>query len=125
MSYFEGVNKPFLFKPTHDKSQSFIGSLVDLLIIIKHKFHSDLSIKNLGIPSKLFNIVSDGNCFFRALSYIITGRQTYHSVLRHKVICHMQEIENLLQPHLPSSLNDYLNGAKLQGQQFGAPMLKF
>ena len=91
MSYFEGVNKPFLFKPTHDKSQSFIGSLIDLPIIIKHKFHSDLSIKNLGIPSKIFNIVSDGNCFFRALSHIITGRQTYHSALRQSYLSYARD----------------------------------
>ena len=25
----------------------------------------------------------------------------------------MQEIENLLQPHFPSSLNDYLNGSQI------------
>lgn len=113
MSYFEGENKFFLFKPVHGKSQGFIGSLVGLPVIIKHNFCDNLSVKNLGIPSKLFNIVSDGNCFFRALSYIITGRQTYHSILRQKVISHMQEIENLLQPHLPPSVNDYLNGSQM------------
>ena len=31
--------------------------------------------KTLGIRSKLIQILGDGNCLFRALSYTVTGRQ--------------------------------------------------
>ena len=116
MSYVEGVKNPFLFKRMHGKSQGFIGLIVDLPIIIQHDFCGNLLIKNLGMPSRLYNIVADGNCFFHALSYIITGRQTYHSVLRKKIIHHMQEIESLLQPHLPSSLNDYFKTSQMASE---------
>ena len=85
--------------------------LVNLQLMFEHKLV--VRKDKLRQPCKLFSITADGNCFFRALSYIITGRQTYHSVLRQKVICHMQEIENLLQPHLPSSLSDYLNRSQM------------
>ena len=54
--------------------------------------------------------------FFRALSYIITGRQTYHVVLGKKIIDHMRIIENLLQPHLSSSLSDYLNNSQVANE---------
>ena len=45
-------------------------------------------------------IQGDGNCLFRALSYVITGVQSYHSVVRHKILDHMKEIEVLLVPHM-------------------------
>ena len=58
-------------------------------------------------------VQGDGNCLFRALSYAITGRQIYHTLVRHKTIQHMSTIEQLLKPHMNSSLNDYLNHSQM------------
>ena len=45
--------------------------------------------KPLGTPSKLIQILGDGNCLFRALSYAVTGRQIYYTRVRAQIINHM------------------------------------
>ena len=83
----------FLFKPCNERSQSFMGSLIGLPLIVKHH---PMTQQNLGEPSKCKQILGDGNCPFRALSYAVTGRQTYHSVVRAKILRHMKEMEQAL-----------------------------
>ena len=51
--------------------------------------------------------------FFRALSYVITGRQTYHSIIRPRVLHHMREIENILLPHMNMPLDSYLEQSRM------------
>ena len=43
----------------------------------------------LGTPSKLIQILGDGNCLFRALPYAVTGRQIYYTLVRVQIINHM------------------------------------
>ena len=59
--------------------------------------HCSKHSKPLGTPPKLFQILSDGNCLFRALSYAVTGRQIYYTQVRAQIINHMN-----------SSLHSYL-----------------
>ena len=57
-----------------------------LLLLANHcSKHS----KPLGTPSKLIQILGDGNCLFRALPYAVTGRQVYHTLVRVQIINHM------------------------------------
>ena len=69
--------------------------------------------QSLEVPSQLFNINGDGNCLFRTLSHVITGRKTYHSIIQHKIVHHMREIENILLPqvNMPSDL--YLEQSRM------------
>ena len=53
--------------------------------------------KPLGTPSELVQILGDGNCLFRALSYAVTGTQIYYTRVRAQRINHMN-----------SSLDSYL-----------------
>ena len=48
-------------------------------------------------PDETQNILGDGNCFFRALSFVITGSQSNHAYLRNAVIQHMFSIEDIIQ----------------------------
>ena len=43
----------------------------------------------LGTPSKLIQILGDGNCLFRAVSYAVTGRQIYYTWGRAQIVNHM------------------------------------
>ena len=53
--------------------------------------------KPLGTLSKLIQIVGNGNCLFRTLSYAVTGGQIYYTRVRAQIINHMN-----------SSLDSYL-----------------
>ncbi|CAI6376359.1 unnamed protein product [Macrosiphum euphorbiae] len=41
--------------------------------------------KFLTVPSEIKNIVGDGNCLYRSLSYWITGDEDYHFAIRQHV----------------------------------------
>ena len=43
----------------------------------------------------LRNVQPDGNCYFRALSYVITGSEAQHMVIREAIVSYMLSIENL------------------------------
>ena len=59
--------------------------------------HCSKHSKPLGTPSKLIQIVGNGNCLFRTLSYAVTGGQIDYTRVRAQIINHMN-----------SSLDSYL-----------------
>ena len=99
---------PFSFNPVDQNAQRFMCSLINLPQVCPHATKVP---EMLTKPAKLYKIVGDGNCLFRALSYVITGRQVYHSVGRHKILDHMRTIENQLLPHMNMSLSDYVQSS--------------
>ena len=74
-------------------------------------------VKPLEKHSKLYRIVGDGNCLFRALSYVITRRQNYHSLVREKILKHMRCNEQALLAHINGSVNEYLARTGMGNQQ--------
>ena len=44
----------------------------------------------LGHPTFGHRIIGDGNCLFRAFSYIITGAEDQHIELRCRIVEHLQ-----------------------------------
>ena len=83
-----------LFLPINGPSQRLICSLLNLPLVSEHNVQLS---KQLGIPVKCHPIRGDGNCF-RALSFAVTGRQTYFKQFRNKIIAHMKV--NLLYNHI-------------------------
>ena len=53
-------------------------------------------------PSSTARIVADGNCFFRSLSFVLTGSQDYHQEVRLLVTTYM--IDNTENPQLSALL---------------------
>ena len=51
--------------------------------------HCSKHFKPPGTPSKLIQILGDGNCLFQALSYAVTGRQIYYTRVRAQIMKHM------------------------------------
>ncbi|XP_038064734.1 uncharacterized protein LOC119735105 [Patiria miniata] len=45
-----------------------------------------------GKPASIAPIIGDGNCFFRTLSYLVTGSERFHGELRSLVVSHMNVI---------------------------------
>ena len=44
----------------------------------------------LNYPTSVHHIRGDGNCLFRALSYVITGTERQHLRLRHAIVKHLR-----------------------------------
>lgn len=105
------LSSHFSFTPIAVNSQKFLCTKTNLPLIIEHGLRET---KILGPPLKKYSIIGDGNCLFRALSYVITGRQMYHNIIRSKVIEHMKAIEHYLRPHLNCSLDDYLENSQMR-----------
>ena len=82
-----------MYTPCGEGSQTFLCSITNLPLVVKHSLKPS---KPLGTPSRLFQILGDGNCLFRALSYAVTGRQVYHTQMRAQIINHMKHIEHFL-----------------------------
>ena len=89
----------------HSSDQYMLFCHDPLPLVVKHCSKSS---KPLGTPSKLTQILGDGNCLFRALSDAVTGRQIYYTRVRAQIINHMRHIENFLLPNINSSLDSYL-----------------
>jgi hypothetical protein len=96
----------FSFNPIDKTTQKKLSTLLNLPLTDYVLYCHDVKLL-LHEPSKVHLILGDGNCLFCALSYVITGRQSYHTHIRSKNI-HMREIENLLSPHINMSLVSYL-----------------
>ncbi|BES96986.1 Hypothetical protein NTJ_09799 [Nesidiocoris tenuis] len=48
-------------------------------------------------PLEIHDIAGDGNCYFRCLSYLMTGRDTCYRVLRQKLVNFMKSNEKLVE----------------------------
>ena len=101
----KNTQKPFNFVCCHTEQQA--SWCCDLDLIVKHKNCSEM-VKPLGKPSKLYQIVGGSNCLFCALSYAITGRQNYCSVVKGKIVLHMRHNEHALLAPMNGSVNEYL-----------------
>ena len=62
------------------------------------------------------DIIGDGNCFFRAISYVITGSQRYHGKIRTFVVQHMaanqEKFTNILRVS-GQSVEDYIQVSQM------------
>ena len=59
----------------------------------------------LSSPQKIKPIQGDGNCMFRALSYVITGSVKHHLQVRANILEHMESIASLVLGHIRGRCN--------------------
>jgi hypothetical protein len=82
IQYFNKVDYPW-----QQRTTTIINEVFQQNLQISQK-HQDQRVTAIGQPSKLIPIQGDGNCFFRAISFAITGTQLYHAELRQSLIIH-------------------------------------
>lgn len=69
---------------------------------------------DLGRPRRLYKTKGDGNCYFRAISYILTVTEENHSILREKVIQHMKtDLSNQMMNYLNQNVVQYVNNSRI------------
>ena len=93
----------------------YLSSALDLRCWLSNKNCSEM-VKPLEKPSKLYREVSDGNCLFLALSYAITGRQNYHTLVREKIEQRTRHNGHAVLIHTNGSVNEYLVRTGMRSQ---------
>ena len=60
-------------------------------------------------------MLSDHNCLFRSLTYVLTGSQEDHFLMRSLICAHMYSITNLVLPHIHpiKDIDDYIRHTKM------------
>ena len=66
-------------------------------------------------PTRKVGITGDGNCLFRAISYIVTGSEDYHLGVRVAVVNYMSEIEPFL--IVNNMLGEYTMGEYIESSR--------
>lgn len=68
----------------------------------------------LSEPKKRYTTKSDGSCYFRSISYTITGSEKSHTTIRDRVVEHMNKNLNAkLAAYLDKNVDEYLSTSKM------------
>ena len=81
------------FDPIDQKWQIDKCLALNLRLVKKHNFSCGVRQPNFDI--KL--IQADGNCFYRCISWILTGCEEQHVQIRSLIVKHMKSIDSILQ----------------------------
>ena len=95
------------FKPVNKEWQKKICENFDLKPV---KFHESVTTKDIGIsagPKSTVKIQGDGNCYFRTISYMITGEENKHKHIRDLVVRYLERNEDIFRTIHDSQ--DYIN----------------
>ncbi|XP_066289123.1 uncharacterized protein, partial [Branchiostoma lanceolatum] len=81
----------FLFTPITREDQAKLARRVNIPVRGLPPFgHGNIALQG---PVKHSKMVGDGSCFYRCISYLITGVQSYHADVRRFVTAHMQAVD--------------------------------
>ncbi|XP_046381067.2 uncharacterized protein LOC124152241 [Haliotis rufescens] len=70
----------------------------------------------IGEPCRTVHIEGDGNCFFRSLSFAISGKENNHRKVRLAVVAHLREHAESFRPFLRSgydSVEQYISQSRM------------
>lgn len=65
------------------------------------------------VPSSVHRIVGDGNCLFRAVSYVVSGSKERHKVLRKFAVAQMYDIGRKFNRIAGQNATDYMKQTKM------------
>ncbi|XP_062571568.1 uncharacterized protein LOC134233602 [Saccostrea cucullata] len=96
----------FYFNPLDfDMKREICQELNIPFICSGHGIECHSSGKILEAPSSQHEVYEDGNCFFRAISFILTNSEDYHYIIRSAVCKHLLENEAAFKPFLRTGEN--------------------
>ena len=87
---------PYKYHPVDDQWQRTVCINMGLIYIQSSKTTPGGLHVPLTAPASVRTIMGDGNCFFRSLSYIITGCEEQHKSVRRAIVRHMRSFGHLL-----------------------------
>ncbi|XP_030847547.1 uncharacterized protein LOC105443054 isoform X3 [Strongylocentrotus purpuratus] len=88
-------DKDFKFVPLQNNDKQNICSKLNIRYIGKG-CDSRLDRNScIGVPLQSKEITGDGNCFFRAISYVISGTERNHAILRNATVKHLLQTKDM------------------------------
>ena len=98
---------PRIFRPISRKTVNQINKKLALFA------SKSVSLGSKGIlnkPRRLHNIRGDGNCFYRAVSYALTGSQEDHDIIRCLIVSHMKgDLSTKISKYLNKNVHKYID----------------
>ena len=101
------VTERFDYKPLDVVTKRKLCTLLNIPSKQVSKAGTSTAVQNMGSPTKTHNIIQDGNCLFRALSYAISQRQQYHQHIRKSVVEHCLENTNTFNSFTDTSVHEH------------------
>ncbi|XP_078582369.1 uncharacterized protein LOC144865469 isoform X1 [Branchiostoma floridae x Branchiostoma japonicum] len=103
----------FMFNPFTGNDQLELADQLNLSV----ERYLNIQERNVPLeaPISPIRIIGDGNCFYRAISYLICGTQDYHDVLRQRTVEYMSTLsEDVYRPwlafeHPEKTMDQYLS----------------
>ena len=100
-------NKEKGFTPLTSQERRCMAERFGLSVVKPSFFAPSPAIKP---PRRRYRTKGDGNCYFRAISYILTGSEKDHSFVRNLVIQHMNgPMKEQLQNYMSDKMENYLD----------------
>ena len=81
-----------------------------------HPLVASKTIAAAGQPKVIHQIRGDGNCFFRTISFVITGSENYHQEVRALIVSHMSNIQDAVESYCldpGTTLEQYLENSQM------------
>ena len=95
IEYGERSDQNLKFLPLHETQKKNICSNLGINYINRNSGGGLEKDGNIGHPVRIKHVIGDGNCFFRAVSYIISGTESNHIHLRKATVKHLLETNDL------------------------------
>ena len=105
---------PYKYHPVDNMWQRMTCENMGLIYIQSNDITPGGLHVSLTVPASIRSIRGDGNCFFRSLSYIITGSEEQHESVRLAIVRHMRAFGHLLHLHHDNrSIDEYIHISKM------------
>ncbi|XP_071958642.1 uncharacterized protein [Antedon mediterranea] len=95
IQYGEKPDKNFKFVPILEAEKKNICNKLGINYKHSGRNCSINRASHIGHPLQIKNITGDGNCFYRAISYIISGTENNHLILRKAITNHLLESDDM------------------------------
>ena len=102
---------PFRFNPVNEEWQRSLCAIMGLQFVAASALNMGGPEVTLRHPRTIQSIQGDGNCLFRTLSFIITGSEEQHTLVREAILHHMLQIAHFMLSHRindHSSVSEYI-----------------
>jgi hypothetical protein len=71
-------------------------------------------------PRRVHKTKGDGNCYFRCISYVLSGTEENHKIIRTQIVQHMRSISSSLESYLSQNMENYLDDSGMENNSVWA-----